>query len=128
MMGQVQSRPIHWTGIDGDNRMQICSGPCARPRRTRQLAAVSVGLFLLSICGCGNGGKPEAVWCETGTGPAEVVFPRGITYDSASDTFYIIDRIAHVQRLDHNGRCLAEWQTPDWSMAREGGTGEGIGP
>lgn len=114
--------------IDGDIRMQICSGPFARPRRTRLFAAASVALLLASLSGCGDAGKPEAVWCETGTGPAEVVFPRGITYDPASDTFYIIDRIAHVQRLDRNGHCLAEWQTPDWSMAREGGTGEGVGP
>src|SRR6185437_13196540 len=114
--------------IDGDSRMQIYSRPWARPRRRWPLAAIPASLLLLWLGGCGNGGKPEAVWCETGTGPAEVVFPRGITYDSASDTFYIIDRIAHVQRLDHNGHCLAEWQTPDWSMAREGGTGEGVGP
>lgn len=72
------------------------------------------GLF----AGCGDATKPKAIWCETGTGPAEVVYPRAITYDRDGDSFFVIDRVAHVQRLDRNGHCLAEWQMPEWTRGK----------
>ncbi len=53
-------------------------------------------LLLAGLGGCDNGGTPVAVWCETGTGPGEVVYPRAITYSRADDTFFIIDRVAHA--------------------------------
>ena len=84
-------------------------------------------LFILSVAaGCGRSVKPDAIWCETGTGPAEVVYPRAITYDRDHDNFYVIDRVAHVQCLDHDGHCLCEWQMPEWKMGKP--VGVGVGP
>src|SRR6476659_4363287 len=80
------------------------------PRRVILVWHLFLALLLISICGCGDRSKPEAIWCETGTGPAEVVYPRAITYESAADTFFIIDRVAHVQRLARSSECLCEWQ------------------
>jgi DNA-binding beta-propeller fold protein YncE len=92
----------------------------------RGAASAIVITILLAQIGCGDSAKPQAIWCETGTGPAEVVYPRAITYDLAADSFYIIDRVAHVQRLDRNGRCLREWQMPEWKMGKP--VGAAIGP
>src|SRR5438270_5833267 len=78
---------------------------CRFSMRTSAVTLMILGAFL---SGCGDSTKPEAIWCETGTGPGEVVYPRPITYDANLDNFYVIDRVAHVQRLDRNGRCLCE--------------------
>jgi len=94
---------------------------CARSRGTGAAMLIS-----LALAGCGERGKPEAIWCETGTGPAEVVYPRAITYEAAADTFFIIDRVAHVQRLDRDGKCLCEWQMPEWKMGKP--VGVKVGP
>ena len=75
-------------------------------------------LLCAPLSGCGDPEKPKAIWCETGTGPAEVVYPRAITYDRGGDSFFVIDRVAHVQRLDRNGHCLAEWQMPEWKNGK----------
>lgn len=75
-------------------------------------------LLCIFLSGCGDPAQPKAIWCETGTGPAEVVYPRAITYDRDGDSFFVIDRVAHVQRLDRNGHCLAEWQMPEWKNGK----------
>jgi len=92
----------------------------------RAAPALLGALLLAGLSGCGDGGKPQAVWCETGTGPGEVVYPRAITYSRADDTFFIIDRVAHVQHLDHDGRCLCEWQMPQWKQGKP--VGASVGP
>lgn len=71
-------------------------------------------LALSLVAGCRDPARPEAVWCANGTGPAQVIYPESITYDEANDVFYILDRTAHLQRLDHDGRCLADWWLPKW--------------
>jgi DNA-binding beta-propeller fold protein YncE len=93
----------------------------------RIFALIAVPL-VACLAGCSDPTKPQAIWCETGTGPAEVVYPRAITYDPTHDTFFIIDRIAHVQRLDRNGHCLCEWQLPLTGGGREGPLCTGIAP
>jgi len=85
-----------------------------------------IPILLLWLAGCGDSTKPEAIWCETGTGPGEVVYPRALTYDDRSDTFYLIDRTAHVQRLDHDGRCVQDWQMPEWRLGKP--VGVSVGP
>ena len=86
-----------------------------------------VPLALAAIsCGCDRAVAPDAIWCETGTGPGEVVYPRAITYDGAADNFYVIDRVAHVQRLDRDGRCLGDWQMPEWKLGKP--VGASVGP
>jgi DNA-binding beta-propeller fold protein YncE len=82
------------------------------------------GLFALA--GCGDPRKPEAVWCETGTGPCEVVYPRAITYDAFDDTFFIIDRMARIQHLSRDGKFIAEWRMPQWQIGKP--VGVSVGP
>jgi len=97
-----------------------------RRGRWRQLAVAGNLLLAVLANGCHDPAKPEAVWCETGTGPAEVVYPRAITYDPGQDTFFIIDRVAHVQQLDRNGHCLCDWQMPEWKNGKP--VGASVGP
>jgi len=97
-------------------------------RRLRLVLALSGCWTVFCLCGCGDHATPEAIWCETGTGPGEVVYPRAITYDPASDTYIIIDRGAHAQRLDRNGKCLCDWELPWTGGGREGPLCSGIAP
>jgi DNA-binding beta-propeller fold protein YncE len=83
-------------------------------------------LVLLGIAGCHNSAQPEAIWCETGTGPAQVVYPRGIAYKPQDDTFFVVDRVGRVQHFDHRGKYLNEWRMPDHRI--EGPTGVSVGP
>lgn len=84
----------------------------------RAAPAIAALLMAAGLIGCGDTNQPRTVWCETGTGPGEVVYPRAITYSPADDSFFIIDRVAHVQHLDHDGRCLCEWQMPQWKQGK----------
>ncbi len=76
--------------------------------------------------GCRKAGQPEAIWCETGTGPKQVVYPRGIAYKSSDDTFFIVDRVARIQHLDRAGNYLNEWQMPEWQLGKP--VGLTVGP
>jgi ABC-type Fe3+ transport system permease subunit/DNA-binding beta-propeller fold protein YncE len=80
--------------------------------------------FLLS--GCRDRAKPQAVWCTTGIGPAQVVYPRGIAYSQKDDSFFIVDREARIQHLDRDGNPLAAWQTPEWAHGKP--VGLKVGP
>ncbi|HMB96296.1 MAG TPA: 6-bladed beta-propeller, partial [Tepidisphaeraceae bacterium] len=89
----------------------------------------AIFLFACSIfyvAGCGDGAKPQAVWCTTGIGPAQVVYPRGIAYSSFDDSFFIVDREARIQHLDRDGNPLAAWQTPEWAHGKP--VGLKVGP
>ena len=83
-------------------------------------------LVLLLLSSCRKPGTPAAIWCETGTGPGQVVYPRGIVYKSADDTFFIVDRVARIQHLDHKGNYLDEWQMPMWQLGKP--VGIAVGP
>lgn len=89
-----------------------------------RLRVFAVLLFCLN--GCGGGNAPDEIWLETGTGPGYVVYPRAITYDPASDTFYVVDREAHVQRLDSNGKFLSDWTMPEHKIGKP--VGLSVGP
>jgi DNA-binding beta-propeller fold protein YncE len=93
-------------------------------RVATHVAAVLV--LALLFPGCGRGGKPEAMWCETGVGPGQVVYPRGIAYSGNDDSFFIVDREARIQHLSHDGKPLAEWRTPEWAQGKP--VGLTVGP
>jgi DNA-binding beta-propeller fold protein YncE len=81
---------------------------------------------ILLLTSCRKPGEPAAIWCETGTGPDQVVYPRGIAYSPQDDTFFIVDRVARIQHLDHNGKYLNEWQMPQWQLGKP--VGLTVGP
>jgi len=85
---------------------------------------VLVMAFLL--VGCSRGGKPDAVWMETGAGEGQVVYPRGICYSKADDSYYVVDRLARIQHLDREVKFVAGWRMPE--MAQGKPVGLTIGP
>ncbi len=76
--------------------------------------------------GCDDPRKPQAIWCDTGTGPCQVVYPRAIAYSPKDDSFFIIDRMARVQHLDRRGEFIAGWQMPEWRTGKP--VGVSVGP
>ena len=90
----------------------------------RKLGFTLILATLLS--GCGRGNQPDEIWCDTGIGPGQVVYPRGICYSPGDDSFFIVDRHAHVQHLSRKGDCLNDWRTPEWAMGKP--TGISVGP
>ncbi len=85
-----------------------------------------LGLLLVIIFSGCDRSKPEAIWCETGTGPAQVVYPRGIAYKPQDDTFFVVDRMARVQHLNQKGDCIGEWRMPKWALGKP--VGISVGP
>jgi DNA-binding beta-propeller fold protein YncE len=83
-------------------------------------------LLLIWMVGCRDGKKPEAIWCSTGVGPGQVIYPRCITYSKNDDSFFICDREARIQHLDHDGNPLAEWRTPAHAQGKP--VGLTVGP
>ena len=55
------------------------------------LAVLTLVPLTVLLVGCGDPSKPEAVWCTTGVGPAQVVYPRGICYSPKDDSYFIVD-------------------------------------
>lgn len=78
------------------------------------------------LSGCRDPRKPEAIWCESGTGPCQVVYPRAIAYAPGDDSFFIIDRMARVQHIDRDGKFICEWRMPDWRVGKP--VGVSVGP
>ncbi len=95
----------------------------------RGLAIFLISGWFALLGGCFDRSKPSAIWCETGTGPAQVVYPRAITYDPRDDSFFIIDRAARVQHLDAQGNFIKAWRLPRLSSDKpEGPEGIAVGP
>src|SRR5439155_1130249 len=92
----------------------------------RRLPIFLLPFSIFHLSGCSDHSTPKAIWCSTGTGPAQVVYPRAISYSPTDDTFFIIDRMARVQHLDNAGGCLAEWQMPQWEQGKP--VGVTVGP
>jgi DNA-binding beta-propeller fold protein YncE len=85
-----------------------------------------IALWLFAPLACTRSATPQAIWCETGTGPGQVVYPRGIAYDKLDDTFFIVDRMARIQHLDHLGQFLNGWRMPEWAHGKP--VGLAVGP
>ena len=101
-----------------------------RLNRLRVGRAVAAGVclcLLASQSGCvRHGGQPQAIWLETGIGPGQVVYPRGIAYSAADDTFFVVDRRARVQHFDHDGTFLNDWAMGDRRAGKP--VGLSVGP
>jgi ABC-type Fe3+ transport system permease subunit/sugar lactone lactonase YvrE len=89
----------------------------------RRVVVLSVALL---IAGCSRSDKPDEVWLETGAGQGQVVYPRGLCYSKADDTFYVVDRLARIQHLDHAGHFIAGWRMPEFAQGKP--VGLTIGP
>ncbi len=90
---------------------------------TRLAPLLLLGLMLI---GCRDRAKPEAIWCSTGIGPAQVVYPRGIAYSPSDDSFYVVDREARIQHLDRRGNYITGWRMPKWEQGKP--VGLSVGP
>jgi ABC-type Fe3+ transport system permease subunit/sugar lactone lactonase YvrE len=122
-----------WIGVRGrrieDRRWRIENSQGGRPAPRAilyPLSSILTLLLVLCTTGCGPSKEPEAVWCETGTAPGQVVYPRAIAYAPRDDSFFIIDRVAHVQHLDRKGNYLGGWQMPEWQYGKP--VGVSVGP
>jgi ABC-type Fe3+ transport system permease subunit/sugar lactone lactonase YvrE len=91
----------------------------------RNLSVALVAMLLLAGCG-GGGARPDAIWCETGTGKGQVVYPRAIAYSPSDNTFFICDRLARIQQLDARGQFIREWRMPEWDTGKP--VGLTVGP
>lgn len=105
--------------------MSVPPGGGSRPPFPVLLFALLAGLALAST-GCGDPKAPEAVWMSTGTAPGQVVYPRGICYSKGDDSFFVVDRVARIQHLDHDGNVLGGWQMPEWAVGKP--VGISVGP
>jgi ABC-type Fe3+ transport system permease subunit/DNA-binding beta-propeller fold protein YncE len=92
----------------------------------RRSALPIVAIALLIIAGCDDGKQPEAIWFETGVGPNQTVYPRGICYSKKDDCFFLVDRMARIQRINHDGKTINEWRMPNWERGKP--TGLSVGP
>lgn len=113
------------------------------PQMGGEFRALSFGLSLAaavgvaaSAGGCGDsiaradasGQVPlrvKAVFGEVGLNPGQFTYPRAMDTDGRS--LYVIDKAAHVQRLDPaTGRATAFWTMPDFALGKP--CGVTIGP
>ncbi len=83
-------------------------------------------LGCVTLPGCADRKQPRAIWCQTGTGPRQLVYPRAITYSPLDNSFFVIDRMARIQHFDSTGGYLNEWQMPEWRTGRP--VGVSVGP
>ncbi|MCY2952391.1 MAG: hypothetical protein NTU53_10485 [Planctomycetota bacterium] len=101
-------------------------------RRTgaRSAGSAAKGAMLLAaailLSGCGDGTQPQEVWCETGAGKGQTVYPRGICYSKLDDTFFFVDRMARIQHLDAHGNWLNDWRMQEFTRGKP--IGLSIGP
>jgi DNA-binding beta-propeller fold protein YncE/ABC-type spermidine/putrescine transport system permease subunit II len=97
-------------------------------RHVSRAGTMTAALLLLTVllCGCGDPKAPEDIWLRTGPGPGQVVYPRAIDYNPRDDSFWVIDRLARVQHIDHAGHYIADWTMPQSQNGRP--TGVSVGP
>jgi len=54
-----------------------------------------------------------------------VVYPRALCYSKADDSYYVADRMARIQHLDHNGNFIAGWRMPAFAQGKPVGLSAG---
>jgi DNA-binding beta-propeller fold protein YncE len=104
--------------------------PPPPPKRGFEVVRFMLMLAILAspivLCGCGGSSEPDEIWCEPGTGPVQLVYPRAISYDAKDDTFFVIDRLAHINHIDRAGKPLGEWKMPEMQQGKP--VGVSVGP
>ncbi len=100
--------------------------------RTARLALAGIAVAVC-ICGCRKSTEPEETWGSTGVGPGQFVYPRGIAYSPKEDAIWVVDRTAHVQKLDRHGKPVIgangqpiAWRMPDFELGKP--VGLTVGP
>jgi DNA-binding beta-propeller fold protein YncE len=86
------------------------------------IATLSSGLI---VNGCVDSKNPDDIWCKPGSA-AELIYPRGITYSSTDDTFFVVDRTARIRHIDRSGRALSQWRMPESAQGKP--VGLTVGP
>ena len=81
--------------------------------------------LILSIAGCKKSTAPDEVWLESGASDGQVVYPRAIAYSPTDDSMYIVDRMARIQHLDKNGKCIKSWRMPSYAQGKPVGLSVG---
>ncbi|HEV2293584.1 MAG TPA: hypothetical protein VGR35_06995 [Tepidisphaeraceae bacterium] len=123
-----------WLGLRAW-RTTLEPAPVRRPRAlragrgfdvVRSCLVVMTLASLFTLSGCGDASRPDAIWCEPGRTPVQLVYPRAIGYDSKRDTFFVIDRLARVQHLDRAGNPIHEWRMPEQAAGKP--VGVSVGP
>lgn len=104
------------------------SGHCWLRGHVAHFLATLLLIFIITcITGCRRDpSTPLEVWGQTGTGPGQFVYPRGIAYSPSDDSFYVVDRLARINHLDHNGNPITVWRMPEWSNGKP--VGLTVGP
>lgn len=74
--------------------------------------------------GCGRSEKPDAIWQPPDIRP--LIYPRGIAYSPLAKEFFVVDRVARIQRINSTGHFVNEWQMPEQEHGRP--VGISIGP
>lgn len=95
-----------------------------RLRTIRKTALVLAVMLLLQ--GCGKSTEPDEIWLTTGRANGAVVYPRAITFDKVSNTFFVVDRAARIQHFDADGKFMNGWQMDEWMNGKP--VGLTVGP
>ena len=94
----------------------MANGKWKGEARCRDRSPFSFCHLPFPLIGCGDATKPDAIWCETGTGPAQVVYPRAIAYrrrttrSSSSTAWPACSTSTARANASTSGGCR-EWQT-----------------
>lgn len=101
-----------------------------KPEGGKQLHRISIWLlasgFSLLSSSCSRSPAPDDVYLDTGVGPSQVVYPRGIAHSESDDTFFVVDRRARVQHVDNKGQFLNDWMMPEQRYGKP--VGLSVGP
>lgn len=92
----------------------------------QMFSTIALGLLACFVGGCDDGVRPQAIWCDTGTGLGQVVYPRAIAYSRNDQSYFIVDRLARIQHLDRRGQAIREWRMPEWEHGKP--VGLTVGP
>jgi DNA-binding beta-propeller fold protein YncE len=87
---------------------------------------LSLLLLLQPTGGCGKPDEPEAIWDSSDSRIHPLVYPRGIAYSPAADEFFVVDRMARIQRISGDGRFICEWRMPEQQQGKP--VGIAVGP